>query len=166
MQEDKIINSLEDHKEDNLVQEDKIINSLEDHKEDNLVQEDQNVDFSLNFSVTNKVSEEIEVIQKEGEKESQFEIDENNVDPQFKKNKRSEELKKKLKSFNYKINASKEVITQLENQPAFERQGIELEDVPHSSESKISKYTLTDPEEKGETPEIRPNNSFLHDNVD
>ena len=38
-----------------------------------------------------------------------------------------------------------------------------LQQVPHSSESQVSRFTLSNDE--GIT-EIRPNNSFLHDNVD
>ena len=57
---------------------------------------------------------------------------------------------------------------ELENVPAYKRRQIRLNDVPHSSESKVSRYTLT--EEEGPDGEkkmdIRPNNSFLHDNVD
>jgi hypothetical protein len=37
-----------------------------------------------------------------------------------------------------------------------------LDNVQHSSESTVSKWSISDEEE----PEIRDNNSFLHDNVD
>jgi cell division protein FtsZ len=59
-------------------------------------------------------------------------------------------------------------INELENEPAFKRKSINLDDVPHSSESASSKFTLG--EEEGEDGErrtkLRPNNGFLHDNVD
>jgi cell division protein FtsZ len=52
----------------------------------------------------------------------------------------------------------------MENTPAFVRKNIQLNAVPHSSESNVSRYTLgTDADNK---PEIKSNNSFLHDNVD
>lgn len=59
-------------------------------------------------------------------------------------------------------------MSDLENEPAFKRRQINLDDVPHSSESTTSRYTLG--EEQGEDGEkktkLRPNNPFLHDNVD
>jgi cell division protein FtsZ len=38
-----------------------------------------------------------------------------------------------------------------------------LENIPHSSESQISRFTLS---KEDNNAEIRPNNTFLHDNVD
>jgi len=54
-------------------------------------------------------------------------------------------------------------LQELENEPAYKRRQKTLEDVPHSSQSQVSRFTLSF--EDGEA-EIRPNNSFLHDNVD
>ena len=56
-------------------------------------------------------------------------------------------------------------IEELENQPAYMRRNIELNDAPSSDTSNISRYSLTlDPESN--QVEIRPNNSFLHDKPD
>jgi len=59
-------------------------------------------------------------------------------------------------------------ISDLESEPAYKRRQVNLDDVPHSSESQVSRFTLS--EEEGEDGEkkagIKPNNSFLHDNVD
>jgi cell division protein FtsZ len=52
----------------------------------------------------------------------------------------------------------------MENEPAYKRRNVSLDNVPHSSESQVSRFTLTETDEK--KIEIRPNNSFLHDNVD
>lgn len=68
---------------------------------------------------------------------------------------RLKELSMKLKSSNG--------LQELENEPAYKRKQKTLDDVPHSSESQVSRFTLSF--DDGET-EIRPNNSFLHDNVD
>lgn len=59
-------------------------------------------------------------------------------------------------------------INELENEPAFKRKQINLDDVPHSSESSSSRFTLGEEEdEDGEKrTKLRPNNGFLHDNVD
>lgn len=59
-------------------------------------------------------------------------------------------------------------LTEMEKEPAYKRRKINLDDVQHSSESNISRFTLGDIE--GEDGEKRTglsdNNSFLHDNVD
>jgi cell division protein FtsZ len=53
---------------------------------------------------------------------------------------------------------------EMESTPAFIRKNVQLNPVPHSSENNVSRYTLgTDDQNK---PEIKPTNSFLHDNVD
>ena len=59
---------------------------------------------------------------------------------------------------------SPEGLAALEKQTAFERKNIVLENKTPSTESSVSRYTLSEGEDK--KIEIRPNNSFLHDNVD
>ncbi len=55
-------------------------------------------------------------------------------------------------------------LADLEKEPAYKRRNVTLENTPHSSESNISRYTVSDDEDN--TPKLRDNNSFLHDNVD
>ncbi|MGY8988617.1 MAG: hypothetical protein ACKVG7_08670, partial [Flavobacteriales bacterium] len=55
-------------------------------------------------------------------------------------------------------------LTNLEDVPAYKRNNIELEETTHSAEDEVSKYTLSEGENN--KIEIKPNNSFLHDNVD
>lgn len=80
-----------------------------------------------------------------------------------------EQLKKaqdrvaKLKELSFKLK-SPNGLSELENEPAYKRRNINLDATPHSSESQVSRYTLSENEEK--KVEIKPNNSFLHDNVD
>ncbi|MEN9001347.1 MAG: cell division protein FtsZ, partial [Flavobacteriales bacterium] len=59
-------------------------------------------------------------------------------------------------------------LAELENEPAYIRRKIKLEDTPHSSESNVSRFTLSEEEGlDGKTSgTIKGNNSFLHDNVD
>lgn len=57
-------------------------------------------------------------------------------------------------------------LSDLEGEPAYKRRNIRLDDTPHSSESEVSRYTLTDDGENEGRSELRSNNSFLHDNVD
>lgn len=56
-------------------------------------------------------------------------------------------------------------IEELENQPAYMRRNVELNDAPASDDSNISRYSLTlDP--GSNQVEIRQNNTFLHDKPD
>ncbi len=62
-------------------------------------------------------------------------------------------------------NANKENgLEEMEGVPAYKRKGINLDEVPHSSDVEISRTSLI--EEPDKKPELRSNNSFLHDNVD
>ncbi len=75
----------------------------------------------------------------------------------------SQERIMRLKALSYRMKTPSG-ISELENEPAYKRKSVNLEKVPHSSESPVSRYTLSHDAQEG--PEIRPNNSFLHDNVD
>lgn len=75
---------------------------------------------------------------------------------------KSKERILRLKDLSMKLRTSNG-LQELENEPAYKRKQMSLQDVPHSSESQVSRFTLSNDE--GIT-EIRPNNSFLHDNVD
>jgi cell division protein FtsZ len=70
---------------------------------------------------------------------------------------------KELKNLNVTIN-SPGGIRDLEKEPAYKRRNKKLNDVPHSSESQVSRLTLF--EDAASKTGIRTNNSFLHDNVD
>lgn len=70
---------------------------------------------------------------------------------------------KELKNLNVTIN-SPGGIRDLEKEPAYKRRNKKLTDVPHSSESQVSRLTLF--EDTASKTGIRSNNSFLHDNVD
>ncbi len=75
---------------------------------------------------------------------------------------KSRERIMKLKSLSYRIGTAN--ISDMEKEPAYKRRNITLDSVPHSSESNVSRYTLSNEAEK--KSELRQNNSFLHDNVD
>ncbi len=70
----------------------------------------------------------------------------------------------KLRAFNFKIMKSAQGLSEMENIPAYKRREVDLSEVPHSSESSVSRFTLGEGED-GKT-ELKQNNSFLHDNVD
>ncbi|GAA4244389.1 cell division protein FtsZ [Winogradskyella damuponensis] len=75
---------------------------------------------------------------------------------------RADERRRKMKDFNYKFNDAK--INEIEKVPAYKRQGVNLEDVQHSSEIKASRMSVGTDE--NDDIQLRSNNSFLHDNVD
>ena len=74
--------------------------------------------------------------------------------------KRTEERKVKLKEYNYNFSKAKSV-NSMENEPAFKRAGISLDDI----ESVKASRTSVSEDSSGEI-NLRTNNSFLHDNVD
>jgi len=75
---------------------------------------------------------------------------------------RADERRRKMKDFNYKFNNAK--IEEIEKEPAYKRQGVNLEDAQHSSETNASRLSVgTD---DNDDIQLRSNNSFLHDNVD
>lgn len=95
--------------------------------------------------------------------EEQSNPDENKTDESIEEQlRKSKERILRLKDLSMKLRTSNG-LQELENEPAYKRKQMSLQDVPHSSESQVSRFTLST--EDGIT-EIRPNNSFLHDNVD
>ena len=54
-------------------------------------------------------------------------------------------------------------LTKLEEEPAYKRNNVDLEETVHSSEDEVSSFTL---EEKDDDIILNDNNSYLHDNVD
>jgi len=75
---------------------------------------------------------------------------------------RADERRQKMKAFNYKFNTSK--IEEIEKEPAYKRQGVNLNDVQHSSDVKSSRTTIG--LDDNDEVQLRSNNSYLHDNVD
>ncbi|MDB3901660.1 cell division protein FtsZ [Flavobacteriaceae bacterium] len=74
--------------------------------------------------------------------------------------KRTEERKIKLKEYNYNFAKANNIIS-MENEPAFKRAGVSLDNVDQFKSSR----TVVSEDSNGEI-NLRTNNSFLHDNVD
>jgi cell division protein FtsZ len=53
-------------------------------------------------------------------------------------------------------------VVEMENEPAYMRRGVRLDDVQGSNEPTMSRWTITDDDE----PVIKENNPYLHDKVD
>ncbi len=75
---------------------------------------------------------------------------------------RADERRRKLKDFNYKFQNSVNNIDEIEKEPAYKRQGVDLSENPKGG--KVSRTSLG--EDSNEEIQLRSNNSFLHDNVD
>lgn len=71
-----------------------------------------------------------------------------------------EQVKEQL----YQKASENDSIEELENEPAYIRKKIRLENTRHSSESRMSKYSLSEDDEKNS--KLREDNPYLHDNVD
>ncbi|MRI01501.1 cell division protein FtsZ [Kriegella sp. EG-1] len=75
---------------------------------------------------------------------------------------RADERRRKLKDFNYKFQNNVNSIEEIEKEPAYKRQGVNLTE--RKPENKISRTSLGE-DSNGEI-QLRTNNSFLEDNVD
>jgi cell division protein FtsZ len=97
-------------------------------------------------------------------------ISEVNSTQQIEANSREEQIRlaqeriKKLKELTLKMKTP-EGLAHLEKESAWQRKQISIENnATPSTESQVSRYTLG--KDENNNTEIRPNNSFLHDNVD
>ncbi|MFI1742931.1 cell division protein FtsZ [Thalassobellus sediminis] len=120
---------------------------------------------------TNEVLEEVEeeivfekkIIKQEAAEETvNEEVDPMNSPISELLKERAEERRRKMKDFNYKFNNAK--IDDIEKVPAYKRQGVNLEDAKHSSETDLSRTSIG--LDDNDDIQLRSNNSFLHDNVD
>ncbi|MDP2722516.1 MAG: cell division protein FtsZ [Bacteroidales bacterium] len=101
------------------------------------------------------------VSDKEAEKIIERKPNENDEEDGISKN--AIERINKLRNLSINLRSPEKMI-ELENQPAYIRKKIELEDTNYSSGSTVSRYTLG--EDTKNQPVIKSDNSFLHDNVD
>lgn len=75
---------------------------------------------------------------------------------------RADERRRKMKDFNYKFSSAK--VDEIEKEPAYKRQGVNLDETRYSSQINASRMSVgTD---DNDDIQLRSNNSFLHDNVD
>jgi cell division protein FtsZ len=118
---------------------------------------------SLSFGVKDKEDSE-EYILMEQSKES---------DPESREKKLADRVRnlrethKKLKERGYLSSSVDDEIEELENVPAYVRKKIPIDQQKHSDDQEVSRYRLTDEQGDDEGgPKLRPDNSYLHDNVD
>lgn len=124
-------------------------------------EEDKILEVSDNFVLTRKTKKKLESKQMDLEEaiETNEEVDESKTKIQLKERERIDRLKEMSLKLKTSIG-----ISELENEPAYKRRNIKLNNVTPSNHSIISRYTLSEDEDKN--VEIKSNNSFLHDNVD
>ena len=124
------------------------------------IEEDRDLQFELKTIVKKEVASKLEG----NDKISNDDI----ISPlnasieEFKKT--TEARKMHLKKHNYTFHKNPSNIDEIEKEPAYKRQNIELEDTPSSADNSQSRTTIDMDENDG--IQLRSNNSFLHDNVD
>jgi cell division protein FtsZ len=124
----------------------------------------QTVNLSENLEVDQDIVFEKKVVEKPTETtiETQDEADPLNSPISEILKQRAEVRRQKMKEFNYKFNTAK--IDDMEKVPAYKRQGVNLNDTQHSSESNTSRTSIS--VDENDDIQLRENNSYLHDNVD
>ncbi len=60
---------------------------------------------------------------------------------------------------------NKNTMTELESTPAYMRKGVDVQHTMHSNQTEMSRFTIGQ-DTVNQRPEVKKNNSFLHDNVD
>ncbi|NQX85148.1 MAG: cell division protein FtsZ [Flavobacteriaceae bacterium] len=133
---------------------------LEDFMEPEISKETS--DEKLSYSQNDIVFERKEVEEKHLEEEDLEELDPFNSPISKHLKERANERRRKMKEFNYKFNNAK--IEDIEKEPAYKRQGVDLDAVQHSSENNASRMSVGF--DDNDDVQLRNNNSFLHDNVD
>ena len=118
---------------------------------------------SLSFGVKDKEESEEYILMERSEE----------TDPEAREKKLADRVRslrethEKLKERGYLSSSGDDEIEELENVPAYVRKNIPIDQQKHSEEKEVSRYRLTDNQDEGEEgPKLRPDNSYLHDNVD
>ncbi len=134
----KIVFDLGDDDIDNQIESSDCLHELDEPINSNTETEDDDSQHNLNINETHQVSPEVMKIE-------------------------SRERENRLRNISMQLRTPSG-LTSLEDVPAYKRNNVEISDTPHSSESEVSSYTLTN--EEGDKTTLKQNNSFLHDNVD
>jgi len=117
---------------------------------------------SLSFGVKDKEDSEEYILMDQSEE----------TDPETREKKMAERVRRlretheKLRDRGYLSGSGDDEIEELENVPAYVRKKIPIDQQKHSEDKEVSRYRLTDKQEGEEGPKLRPDNSYLHDNVD
>ena len=143
--------------EDYMEVENKLINAKSKEEKDKLKIEEDKLIFkqkTINYNIENVDS---------GHRTTRggAKIKPTDISEKLLKENMDEQRRRKLKEFNYK-GYNEKSIDDMENEPAYKRQGINLEEEAKNTD--ISRTTLS--RDGNNNIQLRSNNSFLHDNVD
>ncbi|KAB1156687.1 cell division protein FtsZ [Flavobacterium luteum] len=138
--------------------------SLEEYME---VENDLLNSKQVEKNVSEPIAEELNFTMKKVEEVSNFSASYEEVSPidmsiEDTLKLRADERRRKLKDFNYKFHNNPSRMDELEREPAYKRSGIDLSNTQitnNASRTSIGTDSNND-------PQLRSNNSFLHDNVD
>ena len=150
-EEERVILSLDDETLETNEVEEEVILDLDSEKEE-IKEEDNQEEVSFHFNM--EETEKAPLMRERVSINSQ-DLPENEIT--------SRKREEKLKNIS-NILRTPSGLTNLIDEPAFKRNGIDLEDTPHSSDSEISNQTLSLGDDN--VVQLKQNNSFLHDNVD
>ena len=150
-EEERVILSLDDETVETNEVEEEVILDLDSEKEE-IKEEDNQEEVSFNFDM--EETEQAPLMRERVNINSQ-DLPENEIT--------SRKREEKLKNIS-NILRTPSGLTNLIDEPAFKRNGIDLEETPHSSDSEISNQTLSLGDDN--VVQLKQNNSFLHDNVD
>jgi len=130
----------------------------------NLTQDFDEASLEVTFESKDETSlnnEKLIINENDYESNSTGEIDPFEKSKNESKTSQSEKRRKHLKAFNHKFKHQLQRINDIEKEPAYKRQGIDLDcDIPD-----IPSRTSLSNDENNDL-QLRSNNSFLHDNVD
>jgi len=150
-EEERVILSLDDDTVQTNEVEEEVILDLDSEKKE-IKEEDNQEEVSFHFNM--EETEQAPLMRERISINSQ-DLPENEIT--------SRKREEKLKNIS-NILRTPSGLTNLIDEPAFKRNGIDLEDTPHSSDSEISSQTLSLGDDN--VVQLKQNNSFLHDNVD
>lgn len=144
--------------------------NLEDFEDDAEPEQGaMNFDWSIEETKTNTSNEtesEVKRFMLEDDREQSFESD-NTISKAIltpeEQQRKTQERMSKIQEYTARLKKADGVI-EFENEPAYIRKNIQLEDKKYSSEASVSRFGVSK-DNDGET-RLRGGNSFLHDNVD
>jgi len=129
-------------------------------KQDSDIGERSNVQRTIEFDISGSSPDQQFVLYDKQDQES----DEPRTKKMAERVKKLRKSHEKVKEQLYNKASENDSIEELENEPAYIRKKIKLEDTVHSSETRMSKFSLSEDEEKNS--KLREDNPYLHDNVD
>ena len=163
--EDELESDIEDKSSQKEVLEDELESKYSTNEDEKVAEDNSSITKNkVVLSLEEDFGEDANTMVSESEEElvindkinlNEYEIEKNEI--------ASRKREEKLKNIS-NILRTPSGLTNLIEEPAFKRNGIDLDNVPHSSESEISNHTLSLDDDN--VIQLKQNNSFLHDNVD